>query len=39
MEPLMALDVAAVWDIYGGIYCRAKGRATLVGERPGVPIA
>jgi APA family basic amino acid/polyamine antiporter len=37
MEPLMALGVAAVWAIYGGIYflrsSKAKGRTTLIGER------
>ncbi len=37
MEPLLALGVALVWGIYGGIYfmrsSKAKGRTTLVGER------
>jgi APA family basic amino acid/polyamine antiporter len=37
MEPLLALGIAAVWAIYGGIYFvrsgKAKGRTTLVGER------
>ena len=34
MEPLLALGIAAVWAIYGGIYfirsSKAKGRTTLV---------
>ena len=34
MEPLMALGIAAVWAVYGGIYflraSKAKGRTTLV---------
>jgi hypothetical protein len=38
MEPLLALGVAACWAIYGGIYfgrsSKARGRTTLVGERP-----
>jgi amino acid transporter len=38
MEPLMALGVAACWAIYGAIYfgrsSKARGRTTLVGERP-----
>ena len=33
MEPFVALGVAAVWAIYGGIYfvrsSKARGRATL----------
>jgi APA family basic amino acid/polyamine antiporter len=37
MEPLLALGIAAVWAIYGGIYfvrsSKGKGRATLIGER------
>ena len=37
MEPLLALGIAAVWGIYGGIYfvrsSKATGRNTLVGER------
>jgi len=37
MEPLLALGVALVWGIYGGVYfmrsSKAKGRTTLVGER------
>ncbi|MFY9647770.1 MAG: APC family permease [Terriglobales bacterium] len=37
MEPLLALGVAAVWAIYGGIYfaraSRVTGRNTLVGDR------
>jgi amino acid transporter len=37
MEPLLALGVAAVWAIYGGIYfvrsSSSKGRTTLVGQR------
>jgi basic amino acid/polyamine antiporter, APA family len=36
-EPLIALGVALVWAIYGGIYfvraSKGKGRATLIGER------
>ena len=36
-EPLLALGIAAVWGIYGGIYFMAsskkKGRTTLVGAR------
>jgi basic amino acid/polyamine antiporter, APA family len=36
MEPLLALGIAAVWGIYGGIYflssSKKKGRTTLVGE-------
>jgi hypothetical protein len=35
-EPLLALGIAAVWGIYGGIYflssSKKKGRTTLVGE-------
>ena len=34
MEPLLALGIAAVWAIFGGIYfvrsSKAKGRTTLV---------
>ena len=37
MEPLLALGIAAVWAIYGGIYFinsgKKKGRTTLLGER------
>jgi amino acid transporter len=37
MEPLLALGVAAVWAIYGGIYfvrsSKGKGRTTLIAER------
>jgi basic amino acid/polyamine antiporter, APA family len=37
MEPLIAIGVAAVWGIYGGIYfirsSSAKGRTTLVNKR------
>jgi basic amino acid/polyamine antiporter, APA family len=37
MEPLLALGIAAVWGVYGGIYfmssSKKKGRTTLVGER------
>ena len=37
MEPLLALGVAAVWAVYGGIYfvrsSKGKGRTTLVAER------
>jgi amino acid transporter len=36
MEPLLAIGIAAVWGIYGGIYfltsSKKKGRTTLVGE-------
>ncbi len=36
-EPLLALGIAIVWAIYGGIYfmraSKKKGRTTLVGER------
>jgi len=39
-EPLLALGIAAVWGLYGGIYftrvSKAKGRTTLVQSR-GVP--
>jgi amino acid transporter len=35
-EPLLALGIAAVWGIYGGVYflsaSKKKGRTTLVGE-------
>ena len=34
MEPLLALGIAAVWAIYGGIYfvrsSKSQGRATLI---------
>jgi hypothetical protein len=37
MEPLLALGIALVWAIYGGIYfiasSRATGRTTLVTNR------
>jgi APA family basic amino acid/polyamine antiporter len=37
MEPLLALGIAAVWGIYGGIYfvrsSKATGRTTLVASR------
>ena len=37
LEPLLALGVALVWAIYGGIYfirsSKATGRTTLVGDR------
>ncbi len=37
MEPLLALGIALVWAIYGGIYfvrsSKASGRTTLVGQR------
>jgi amino acid transporter len=37
MEPLLALGIAAVWGIYGGIYflnsSKAKGRTTMVQQR------
>ena len=36
-EPLLALGIALVWAIYGGIYfvmsSKSKGRTTLVGSR------
>jgi len=36
-EPLLALGIALVWALYGGIYfmrsSKSKGRTTLVGER------
>ncbi len=38
-EPLLALGIAAVWGIYGGIYflraSKSKGRTTLVESRAG----
>ena len=38
-EPLLALGIAAVWGIYGGIYfmrsSKATGRTTLVTSRSG----
>ena len=38
MEPLLALGIAAVWAIYGGIYfvraSKQTGRTTLVGKQP-----
>ena len=41
MEPLMALGIALVWGIYGGIYflrsSKAAGRTTLVESR--VPVS
>jgi len=37
MEPLLAIGIAIVWGIYGGIYflssSKKKGRTTLVGQR------
>jgi hypothetical protein len=37
LEPLLALGVALVWAIYGGIYFirsnKTSGRTTLVGDR------
>ena len=40
MEPLLALGIAMVWGIYGGIYfvgsSKKKGRTTLVQGRAGV---
>lgn len=39
-EPLLALGIAAVWGIYGGIFfirsSKTKGRTTLVASRAGV---
>jgi hypothetical protein len=39
-EPLLALGIAAVWAIYGGIYftraSKAKGRATLTPRPAGI---
>jgi len=39
MEPLLALGIAVVWGIYGGIYflrsSKASGRTTLVQSRAG----
>jgi hypothetical protein len=36
MEPLLALGIAGVWAIYGGIYfmraSKLTGRTTLLGE-------
>jgi len=36
-EPLLALGIAAVWAVYGGIYfvrsSKGKGRTTLIEER------
>ena len=41
MEPLLALGVALVWAIYGGIYfvraSKATGRTTMVPSRPTLP--
>jgi amino acid transporter len=38
MEPLLALGIAAVWGIYGGIYfvrmSKSTGRTTLVSAKP-----
>jgi APA family basic amino acid/polyamine antiporter len=40
MEPLLALGIAAVWAIYGGIFfmrsSSSKGRTTLVERRASV---
>jgi APA family basic amino acid/polyamine antiporter len=37
MEPLLALGIAAVWAIYGGIYfvssSKTKGRTTMIENR------
>jgi APA family basic amino acid/polyamine antiporter len=37
MEPLLALGIAAVWGVYGGIYfmssSKKKGRTTLITGR------
>jgi Na+/proline symporter len=37
MEPLLALGIALVWAVYGGIYftraSRRMGRATLIASR------
>jgi hypothetical protein len=37
MEPLLALGIAAVWGIYGGIYFlrvgKRSGRTTLIQDR------
>ena len=37
MEPLLALGIAAVWGIYGGIYfiksSKTSGRTTMVQSR------
>jgi hypothetical protein len=39
-EPLLALGIALVWGLYGGIYfmraSKTKGRTTLVESRAGV---
>jgi basic amino acid/polyamine antiporter, APA family len=36
MEPLLAIGIAIIWGIYGGIYflsaSKKKGRTTLIGE-------
>jgi amino acid transporter len=38
MEPLLALGIAAVWGIYGGIYfvrmSKSRGRNTLISAKP-----
>ena len=43
MEPLLALGIALVWAIYGGIYflrsSKASGRTTLVQSRAGAGAA
>jgi len=40
LEPRIALGVAAVWGIYGGIYflttSKKKGKAVLLTEHPGM---
>ncbi len=40
MEPLLALGIALVWAIYGGIYfvraSKSSGRTTLVASRTSV---
>jgi hypothetical protein len=42
MEPLLALGIALVWAIYGGIYfvkaSKATGRTTLVANRSGAVV-
>ena len=43
MEPLLALGIALVWGIYGGVYflraSKARGRTTLVTSRAGAGAA
>jgi hypothetical protein len=42
LEPLLALGVALVWAVYGGIYflrsSKASGRTTIVGDRDSLRI-